>query len=33
MSIWFALLLAGGAIGLAITIKVISGYVKGMPRW
>jgi hypothetical protein len=30
MAIWFALLLIFGAIGLAITVKVISGYVRGM---
>jgi hypothetical protein len=29
---WFAMLLIGGAIGIAITIKVISGFVKGMPQ-
>lgn len=30
MAIWFALLMVGGVIGLLITIKVISGYVRGM---
>lgn len=30
MGIWFALLMAGGVVGLAITIKVIFGYVWGM---
>jgi hypothetical protein len=29
---WFVMLLIGGAIGIAITIKVISGFVKGMPQ-
>lgn len=30
MGIWFALLMALGAVGLAITVKVLSGYVRGM---
>lgn len=32
MSIWFALLMAGGVFGAAIVIKVLSGYVRGMPK-
>jgi hypothetical protein len=27
----FAMLLAGGALGAAVCVKVIGGYVKGMP--
>lgn len=30
MGVWFALLMVAGAIGLTITAKVLSGYVKGM---
>jgi hypothetical protein len=33
MAVWFVLLMICGAIGLAITVKVLSGYVRGMPRW
>jgi hypothetical protein len=33
MAIWFCLLMVCGAIGLAITLKVLSGFVRGMPRW
>jgi hypothetical protein len=32
LAIWFALLLICGAIGLAITVKVISGFVRGMKQ-